>query len=450
MRRMWRRASIVATTGLALLGCAPQERPATNVIVVLVDTLRADRLSLYGYARETSPHLERRARSAAVFETARAQAPCTFPSVNSILTSRYPIEFLGREDGQQGIPEGVPSLAEILKRRGFATAAISASFVVRNTPGRFNRTGGYGRGFDRFDESCDSKPASCVNSRALALLDEAREPFFLYLHYMEPHDPYGPPKQHRRSWSAGYRSEFPYINHGGMWELKHGVFGSREPKPFRARDLDHLSNLYDEEVAYFDVEFERLMRRLAERGTLDDTLVVLMADHGEHLLFEHHQLQHCQSVYEQALRTPLVVWRPGQTNGLRIREPVQNLDVLPTVLDLLGVPSGGEPFRGRSLRRLLDGRSESERVGFAQQGQWLAAFDRRFKLIVDLETGAHRLFDLRADPGENYDVASRQGAAVERLRRALVRWARDEGMDEKKLLERGQAGEETLRAVGYI
>jgi len=447
---MWRRGALLAATGVALLGCAPRERPPENVIVALVDTLRADRLSLYGYERPTSPFLEHRARSAAVFETARAQAPCTFPSVNSILTSRYPIEFLGRDDGRQGIPEGVPSLAELLKRRGFATAAVSASFVVRDTPGRFNRTGGYGRGFDRFDESCDSKPANCVNARALALLDEAREPFFLYLHYMEPHDPYAPPKRHRRKWSGGYRSEFPYINNGGMWELKRGVFGGREPRPFRARDLVHLSDLYDEEVAYFDAQFELLLRGLAERGRLDDTLIVLMADHGEHLLFEHHQLQHCQSVYEQALRTPLVVWRPGQTLGRRIREPVQNLDVVPTVLDLLGVPSGGEPLRGRSLRRLLDGRAVAERVGFAQQGQWLAAFARRFKLIVDLETGEHRLFDLRRDPGENYDVAPRHRRAASRLRRALLRWARDEGMDEQKLLRRGQAGEETLRAVGYI
>jgi arylsulfatase len=450
MRAMWRRAAIVAATGLGLFACEPPPRPAKNAIVVLVDTLRADRLSLYGYSRATSRHLERRARSAAVFETVRAQAPCTFPSVNSIFTSRDPIEFLGREDGRQGIPDGVPSWAEILARRGFATAAVSASFVVRDTPGRFNRTGGYGRGFERFDESCESKPASCVNARALALLDEMPEPFFLYLHYMEPHDPYSPPRRHRRTWSAGYRSEHAYINRGGMWHLKRGVFGRGEPVPFRARDLVHLSDLYDEEVAYFDAELERLMRRLEERGKLADTLVVLMSDHGEHVLFEHRQLQHCQSVYEEAVRTPLVVWRPGRRTGRRITAPVQNLDVLPTVLDLLAVPFTGEQFRGRSLRPLLDGGDAPARVGFAQQGQWLAAYDRRFKLIVDLESGERRLFDLRTDPGEHYDVAARHGAAVARLNGALVRWGAEHGMDEKQLFRRALAGEETLRAVGYL
>lgn len=447
-----RRAIPFVTAAVALVAAAcGRELPAPrNVVVLLVDTLRADHLSLYGYGRPTSRHLDRWARAATVFERARSQAPCTFPSVNSIFTSRHPIEFLGREGGGRGIPAAIPTWAEILAARGFSTGAVSASFVVRDGRTPEQPEGLFGRGFDRFDESCVRRPASCVNARALALLADLRRPFFLYLHYMEPHDPYSPPSSFRRRWSLGYRSEFDWINAGDMWRVKHAFFGPERALPVRARDFEHLGDLYDEEVAYFDEELGALRRQLEERGLLDDTLVVLMADHGEHLLFEHHQLQHCQSVYEESIRTPLVVWRPGQRRGRRVDAPVENLDVLPTVLDLLGVPHDPASMRGRSLRRLLAGGRLAERIGFAHHHRWLAAFDRRYKLVVDLEAGSRRLFDLEVDPGEHYDVGANRPAELARLSAALREWAAAEGISERELLRRGEEARETLRALGYL
>jgi arylsulfatase A-like enzyme len=447
-----RPASPIATAVVALVAVAcGRELPAPrNVLVVLVDTLRADHLSLYGYGRPTSPHLDRRGRRATVFEQARSQAPCTFPSVNSILTSRYPIEFLGRGKGEHGIPAETPTWAEILAAHGFSTGAVSASFVVRDGRSAERPEGLFGRGFDRFDESCERRPADCVNARALAMLDELRPPFFLYLHYMEPHDPYGPPASFARRWSTGYRSELDFVNGGGMWRLKHALFGPEPAVPVRARDFEHLRDLYDEEVAYFDEELERLMGALESRALLDETLVVLLADHGEHLQFEHHQLQHCQSVWEEAIRTPLVVWRPGEREGRRIADPVQNVDALPTVLDLLGVAHERGAFRGRSLRRLLDGGRLPERPGFAHHDRWLTAFDRRHKLIVDLETGERRLFDLAADPGEHYDLSASRPDALERLSEALRAWAAAEGLSAEELRRRGDAAKATLRALGYL
>ncbi|HZI63486.1 MAG TPA: sulfatase-like hydrolase/transferase, partial [Thermoanaerobaculia bacterium] len=176
--------------GLLLAACSP---PPRNVVLVLVDTLRADHVGAYGYGRPTTPNFDAFAAQGILFERAWSQAACTFPSVNSLLTSRYPARFLGQPGGAMGIPPEQPALPEILGRAGYATAAVSASPIVRRTPTRFNPGGGFGRGFERFDESCLWRDASCVTARARAELGQLRPPFFLYLHYMDPHGPYQPP-----------------------------------------------------------------------------------------------------------------------------------------------------------------------------------------------------------------------------------------------------------------
>ncbi|MGH9361061.1 MAG: sulfatase-like hydrolase/transferase, partial [Thermoanaerobaculia bacterium] len=189
----------LAATALVLAACAGGGEPRPlNVVLVLVDTLRADHLGVYGYRRPTSPALDAFAREAVVFTDARSQAGCTFPSVNSLLTSQLPERFLGQPEGRIGIPDGIPTLPEILRARGWATAAVSASAVVRRRPIRHNPHGGFGRGFDLFLEECAWKSAACVNERALAALDTLPRPFFLYLHYLEPHAPYRPPRFHQR------------------------------------------------------------------------------------------------------------------------------------------------------------------------------------------------------------------------------------------------------------
>src|SRR5687767_7381233 len=145
-----RLARILACAAL-LCGCAAPEPERLNVLVVMLDTLRADHVGAYGYPRPTTPNLDALAARSHLFESARAQSSCTFPSVNSLLTSRYPADFLAQPGGSFGIPEGIPSLAEMLAERGWQTAAVSASPIVRATPGHHNPHGGFGRGFATFD-----------------------------------------------------------------------------------------------------------------------------------------------------------------------------------------------------------------------------------------------------------------------------------------------------------
>ncbi|HEX2252606.1 MAG TPA: sulfatase-like hydrolase/transferase, partial [Thermoanaerobaculia bacterium] len=193
------RTLVAALFAAALAACegaresAPPEPRPPNLVLVVVDALRADHLGAYGGTGAATPHLDRFAAGAALFEQARTLAPCTFPSVNALLTGRHPVRFLDQPFGHLGIPAPVATLPEALRRAGYRTAAVSASPVVRASPSAINRAGGFGRGFDLFLEGCTWQDGRCVTRRAADLLALLPEPFFLYVHYLDPHDPYASP-----------------------------------------------------------------------------------------------------------------------------------------------------------------------------------------------------------------------------------------------------------------
>lgn len=427
---------------------APRVR---NVVLLLVDTLRADHLSVYGYGRDTSPNLERLAKSAVVFEHVRSQAPCTFPSANSILTSQPPTRFLGQPDGHFGIPEGVPSIAEILAERGYVSRAVSASAIVRATPSDFNRVGGFQRGFATFDEHCVGQAADCVNARTFALWPSKDAPWLLYVHYMDPHGPYRPPLTHK--WKFA-RKAFPnaLIGRADPVEID-SIRVLRAPPgvaPLRPEELQHLIDLYDDEIASWDEELGRMFEHLASEGNLGDTMVVLLADHGEAFL-EHGVLNHCRSLYENETRTPLALWIPGVA-GRRVSTPVENLDVVPTVLDYLGIEAPG--LAGRSLRALAEGRApdDAPRYVHAVHHGLRSIDDGRWKEIRDVVTGRREIYDLQADPGETTDLAGTVDASLSRrLGDDLSSWIRaSEGENSAQNAERGAQAIENLKALGYL
>lgn len=437
----------LAAVAIGLASCKAAPAPQPNVVVLLVDTLRADRMSLYGYDRATTPQLDARARAAVVFESARSQASCTFPSVNSLLTSRYPFHFYGRRVGDWAIPPTIPTLAQILSSNGYATFAVSASSVVRATPSKLNRTGGYAAGFEIFDERCERQDASCVNARALALARESRRPFFGYLHYMEPHHPYSPPPGWRNHFARPGAGLPPRILAGNPDPILASMYKRHEKKDW-SREVAYLSDCYDDEIRYVDHALNQLIEQLAKIDPDRDTVVILAADHGEDFL-EHGDLMHCRTLHDTTLHVPLVMWIPG-VSGRRIATPVQNVDVVPTLLDYLGIDARGEAFEGRSLRGVIAGTAEPAPAWAAHHAQ-RAIVDGSSKLIYDLDTGAARLFDLAADPGERNDLA---GAAPERLRalerQLLDRVAATEGTDPKTAAQRSKNVQERLRAIGYL
>ena len=434
---------------LPLLSCRREAPKPRNIIFVLVDTLRADRLGTYGYARDTSPNVDAFARESIKFENARSQASCTFPSANSILTSRWPAAFLGQTNQALGIPEGIPSLAEILRFEGFRTVAVSASAVVRNTPSRFNPTAGFGRGFEVFHEDCVWKSGGCVNRAAEEHLKTGERPLFLYLHYIDPHGPYQPPKRVKHRFAKG-QPDKKWVRVGDPNPIGNWLYKGEAHPGFTEGDLRYLSDLYDEEIAFFDLQFADLMKQLRASGLLDESIVVFAADHGEEFL-EHGHIKHCRTLFDNSIRVPLLIHLPG-ADAKAIAKPVQNLDLVPTILDYLGGRSG-YPFAGRSLRPLIEGREEdAERYQYSLQGTLRSASDGRFKLIQDLRAGTFSLFDLAADPAEKADVLRRERRAFFRLRDSLTGWiGRSEGQgQESESVRKAKEAEDKLRSLGYI
>lgn len=451
-----RKAAILLPLFLLFGACGRGKPERMNVLLLVVDTLRADRLSLYGYPRPTSPYLQTLARESVVFTQARSPAGCTFPSANSLLTSREPSVFLLQPGGTMVIPATVRSLPEILRGHGYSTAAVSASPIARATPSYINPVGGFGRGFQTFDEECLDRHARCLNDKAAGLLRTLPQPWLLYLHYMEPHAPYRPPPDFPRRFTQDPGQPRPLGIHpwawrGENWPVLQRIYGGKTELDVTARDLAYLRDLYDEEIAYFDAQLAELVGRLRERGLLDHTLIVLAADHGE-AQHEHGGYGHCRSLaWETVLRTPLLMRIPGVAPGVR-KELVDNLDVVPTVLDYLGISGDGLALDGVSLRRAIERDRPVQRLAFGNQGDTRTVTDGARKLSYDLATGTGRLFDLAADPGETTDLAAQRPDEAHRLEAVLLRWMKSRESPAGPLLSRRRAREleRQLHAVGYL
>lgn len=456
MRRKW-----TATVTLPLLvgslvalgfpSCSGHGRKDWNVVFILVDTLRADHLSTYGYDRPTSPELDRFAQGAYLFPNTLSQAGCTFPSVNSILTSRHVQHFLGQPaDRRMSIPDAIPTLAEVLAQEGYATAAVSASSVVRATPSKVNSFGGFDQGFDRFDEECLMLEADCVNARAFEILDSMEDPFFLYLHYWDPHDPYLPPPHHVRAFPDHHYSH-RFVSQGNLWPIMLMLYKDGPHRELSPEDIAQLKTLYDEEIRYFDARLAELLDHLQAKGILDETLIVFASDHGDEQL-EHGEIAHCRDqAYQTVLHTPILVRVPGQTGGV-VEARAQNLDLMPTILDYLGIDGSALGMEGKSLRRAIETGQEVNRYLFAAQGQSRVVTDGRYKLLYSMETGERRLFDLLDDPGETRDLAAEQAPEADRLQEILFRWiTHQEGaVGSEEAIERARETKKHLEAVGYL
>jgi arylsulfatase A-like enzyme len=416
-----RRAGAAASDGV---------RPP-NLILILVDTLRRDRLTPYGYFRDTSPEIERRlAAAGTVVEEAYSQAPWTLPSVVAMMTGRYPGELLGSDMSAYGIPADVVPIAERLARAGYETAGFLANPTM-------HVGGGFERGFRTFyappaDVEWLRRHADDLNRHALpwiAAYQHQDRPFFLYMHYIDPHDPYDNPE------IVGNRSPFESEYHGpvaGDWV--NGVYTGKLTLPDPPRDLAHLSALYDSEVHYVDRAIGQLLGSLAPE-VLAHTLVALTADHGEELL-EHGGWKHGQALYDEQIHVPLIFrWDGHLAAGRRLAGTVRLLDLAPTLAAAAGAPP--DPgWEGVDLLPALTGRAPlAERPAFAEglsSGPLRAAavlgrmklmvFNRQEPFAPADELQAHlwhqdlgrlsrvELYDLARDPGERHNLAA-DGAA---------------------------------------
>ncbi len=379
-------------------------RRAPLTIVYLVDTLRADHTGVYGYARKTTPELDAFAKDAVVFDAAIAHASWTKPSVASILTSRLPGQHKAVQLRDPLDPSNV-TIAQRLDERGWATGAAIANSVIYGAESEFDR------GFDVFaglhgegDQRSKLVGADVVVDSALAFLRSRQGlPTFLYVHTMDPHVPYEPPPPFDRMFEP-----FPTEGHP-----------ARDPRTDFKEPLDRERMIaqYDGDIAFGDREFGRFVRELKAAGLYEDALIVFLADHGEEFL-DHGRWLHGRSLFDELIRVPLLLKLPGnRAAGTRVSEQVQGLDVVPTVLEAMGVPLsadlGGQPLQrtlaagGSKPRPAL---AEISHRGFVAHGARTEGdkFIRRFSPEDD-----ELYFDLRRDPREQTNVA---GLHPERVR----------------------------------
>jgi arylsulfatase A-like enzyme len=459
---------VLWVTLAACLGCNAEIYPAKyNVVLVLIDTLRADHTSLYGYDRETTPNTEDFAGESIVFENARSQASCTYPSANSILTSRHPINFLAQPTKSMGIPDYIESIAEILDSNGYETVAISGSPIVIDKANSVNGQGGYGPGFDQFEickcegEGClwEFKPhAACINQKTSEFLgqrEDKEKPLFLYLHYMDTHGPYYPPGEDSIVFGSHYTGDRDPADLGVLPnKLEKMIFSGGAEVDLASNDLQHLIDLYDDELRYFDGKWRELIVELKSFDLWDDSIVIVVSDHGEEFM-DHQSIKHCHTLYDSEIRTPFILRLPGGAFSGRVNHLVENLDIVPTVLDYLGIDAREYGFDGLSLRPVIEDDVAVRRYSVSSQNTLRSIADRRHKLIFDIATQESMLFDLVEDPREDRDLASAGLPKQQILKDELSRWlVRVEGdgstTSEQKARDISRETEENLKAIGYL
>jgi arylsulfatase A-like enzyme len=377
-------------------GTAPP-RPIRNVLLVLVDTLRADKLGPYRQdTRVQTPGLLRFAERASTMLHAHSQENWTKPSVATLLSSLMPWEHATTQH-ESVVPRTVRMLPEILKDDGFHTGAFICNGYVSD---RF----GFGRGWSTYRNYIREgrrTMAEFVAADVLQWLDArpTDKPFFLYVHTIDPHVPYRPPAEHLALYGdPSYRGRVDFSRDATLLEnVKLGRLRLDD------RDKAHLQALYDGEITYTDVHFAAILDGLDRRGLSDDTMVVLTSDHGEEF-WDHGSVGHGHSVFEELLHVPLFVRLPGEP-ARRLRDSVGLVDVMPTILEALGRPLP-ENLSGRSFLPSLRGAGydapQATVSGFMEH--WRTVNVGRYKLV---QRPGHPpvLYDLAEDPGENTNVA---------------------------------------------
>jgi choline-sulfatase len=418
-------AGLAATILVSSVTAAGETRP--NVVLVTIDTLRADYLGCYGNTRIQTPGLDTLAAAGTIFERAYCQVPMTPPSHASILTGTYPPTHGVRDFTSSGLRPGFPTLASILKKAGYNTAAFVSAYVLDSVWG-FNQ--GFDFYYDRFEAreflgvnpgNVQRKAGETIKFVLDWLEGRPRTPYFLWVHLFDPHHDYNP------------------------------------PEPFHSR---YASDLYGGEVAYADHELGRMFDALKKNGDWDRSLIVAVSDHGEGR-GEHDEYEHGFFLYESTMHIPLIVKLPKGTGvqARRNRDVVASVDVAPTVLQVVRVPGDPKvPMQGRSLLgQVLGKRSSQPSIGYAETLYprntfgWsdLAAWvEGNFKFI---EAPRAELYDLASDPQEEANLYASRRALADGLRQKLNQF-RQRAAPAQVTAAAGSDSEriEALRALGYV
>ena len=425
-----------------------------NVVLISIDSLRADRLGCYGNEHDTSPAIDRVARGGVRFANAMSATSWTLPSHTSLLTGRYLLSH-GVISQNDQIPPSVPTLAELLHRAGFSTGGVVSTLWLRPQYG-------FQRGFDYYDDSSVEgkawyeeltlEPAPNVTNHALDWLRQQHgRRFFLFVHFWDVHYDYTPPAPYDKMFDPDYQGSVTGTNFMHSKVIRRGM-----PQ----RDLQHVLALYDGEIRWVDDHVAKILAALDDMGVSDRTAVIVTADHGDEF-FEHGGKGHQRTLYREVVHVPLIMRVPGIEPGRVVEDPVSLVDVMPTVLDLTGAqaPPGTD---GKSLAAALLSGTASDRGAIYG---WLCNPERGTDCEAMQESPADTLIHVFQPPRvELYgakDLAQRTNLAggtqwgrhdrLTALSRTLnSRWKVYRGLGgQRGSVKIDQATEERLRALGY-
>ncbi len=455
----------------------PASASAPNVLLVALDTLRADHLGAYGYSRNTSPNIDELAKQGVVFEQAISQAPWTAASFASLFTGLYP-SVHGLDGGvswgpgqssagglpfavQKTLPTSQLTLAEMLRRSGYQTAGFVSNVYV-------NSIFGFSQGFQVYDDDHEDysknvggakRRGNKTNANVFKWLDGGpTEPFFLFVHYNDVHWPYNPPAPYGEEWVADYEGELTPEKTTTVVERQGKQVDDLSPE-----DLAYLIGLYDGEIAYTDSLVASLLERVRGLDLERDLLIVVTSDHGEEFL-EHGSTSHGYTLFEEQVHVPLIVHYPSRLKPLRVPAQVRHIDVLPTLLEWAGVEELPPGVQGQSLVALAEGRTTSgpgvaiSEATYVGERKALRRADG-LKLIRSLTGDPDQLFDLQKDPGEQENLLAAGEAPPDPLVDELADWLLtskeireglfgDEGVPQEVVLD--TQTRDQLEALGYI
>jgi len=458
--------------GCFQVSCKSQDKPMPpNVLLITIDTLRADHLGCYGYRLATSPNIDRLAKYGVLFSDCTVQWPLTWPSMASMNTGAYP-KTTGIGHKLSILPDSFYMMSEIFGETGYATGAVVANFTV-------GKKYGFHQGFDHFVESWqemwekeqgdvpisdDSRilkkytNATIVTDQALKWLDEIKgeRPFFLWLHYMDPHGPYMPPREYR-----AYFRDTHETKHVPLKVIPKYQRRGRKDGPIT--DIGFYKAEYDREIKYLDDEIGRLLSELSWQGLDTKTLIVFSADHGESLDEHEYYLEHGKLPYQPSAHIPLILVQKGVLpSGKTITHPVGLIDLSTTILDLSGI-SIPASFEGQSLRDLIMSGQEAAKPEyvFMQSGKGTELTVRcdRWKLIHfqnrKQTENQFELYDIHDDPTEMNNIASEHPEIVRNLSNVLQEWYTSgprfvEKGKEIDLDSLDEKSREMLKSLGYI
>jgi arylsulfatase A-like enzyme len=409
-----------------------------SVILISIDTLRADHLGCYGYPRETSPNIDRLAAESVVFRNAIAQAPSTVRSHASILTSLFNFQHQARFSPMTPLPDEAVTITEVLSQQGYQTAAFTGS-------GQTHPEYGLGQGFDLYDDRDQRKFGEAVEDAIDWLEAEPRGKFFLFLHTYEVHSPYTPAQEHLDLFPPEPESSLPeQISVDLLQQMRREFFGRVY---FSPADVRQVIRSYDAEIRSVDEGLGRLLDYLRARRELDDLLIVFTADHGEEF-GEHGTLgRHSHALYDEILRVPLVIKLPrGAFASRSVWTQVRSIDIAPTITDVLAIDAPPS-FQGVSLVDRAAGRSRESLIAISERGRdkpEIAVRTERWKLYDD------KLFDLLADPGQETDVSSRYSTVRLALEMALGNTISAGTVLDSESVTPSEEILRQLKALGYV